>query len=337
MDKKKKIVLFTSIGFFIVVVLCVGIVFAVKNKKEIGNQQLLNKGNLAQEKSEDKIKNGGSEQNEKNEDSNEKFELKDPRFVSIECIYKGTAMKADATKEEIVENGTDMAHVVNFYILLSDVFGKEGFFRKTNKKLFLNKNLMGNDNLVRLNAETEFLIDGNENLDKFKNILADKDFKSVDITEEKFKKAVNEIFSYIEKNYKSVKKNVDVLRKILSLKDKMQVVSAKKYYEEELKKLNKQKESGYIYTNADKTQEVFLEKEIGALKQQDSLTNEQLEDFKESLKSEEETFKFLDNFIKSGRPKNIKYEEVKDLHKDIEVKKDVKELKDEMKYYGMGR
>ena len=117
----------------------------------------------------------------------------------------------------------------------------------------------------------------------------------------------------------------------------MQVVSAKKYYEEELKKLNKQKESGYIYTNADKTQEVFLEKEIGALKQQDSLTNEQLEDFKESLKSEEETFKFLDNFIKSGRPKNIKYEEVKDLHKDIEVKKDVKELKDEMKYYGMGR
>lgn len=337
MNKKKKIILFSGIGFFIISVLCFVVVFAVRNKKEAKNQQFLNKGNLTQEESKEEIKDSGFKQDKKNEDLDEKSEFKNPRFVSIECIYKGTDMKADATKEEIVENRTDMLHVVNFYILLSEVFEQEGFFKRKNKELFLNKHIMGNDNLVRLKAETEFLIDGDENLEKFKNILTNKDFKSVDITEEKFKKAVNEIFSYIEKNYKSVKENVVSLRKILSSRNKSQVDRAKRYYEQELEKLNKQEKNGYIYTNADRTQEVFLEKEIDYLKQQDSLTNEQVDDFKESLKSEEDTLKFLQNFIENSSPKNIEYEKIKDLHKDIEVKKTVKDLKDEMKYYAMGR
>ncbi len=336
MGKKKKIILFLGLGFLLSVLVCF-VVLAV-NKKEvmIENSDKEKTKDLKEDQNESVVERKKQKDNRKT-NLDEKYEFKDPYFVSMEYVYKKTKMKLGANKEEVLNNNTNMSYVVNFYVLLSDVFEKEGFFNKINKELFLNKSIMGNDNSIRLNAETEFLIDGEENLKRFKDIVANKDFGAVEITKEKLKKATDEIFFYLEKQWKFLDKRIKDLNRILKLKNKDQVNKAKEYYNEELNELKKKKENGYIYTNGDMTQEVFLEKEIDSLNKQDFLTEEQIKDFKEELKSEQETYNVLNNLVIRGRPKNIKYESVKDLHKGIKVERKVKDMNDEMKYYGMGR
>lgn len=337
MNKKKKIILFLGLGFLIAVLICFVVAIAVnKQERKDEEKMIANTKDFAKENQNRVVIERKKEEN-KETNSDEKYEFKEPYFVSMECIYKKTNMKADAIEEEIFNNNTEMEHVVNFYILLSDVFEKEGFFNKFNKDLFLDKCILWNDGFIRLRAETEFLIDGKENLEKFKNIVANKDFGGVDITKEKLAKATNEIFLYLKKHWGLLDTKIKELIEILNLRNKEQVKRARAYYIKELDELKKQKGRGYIYTNGDRTQEVFLEKEIESLNKQNNLTKDQIKDFKEELKNIQKTFDGLNHLVGRGRPKNIKYESVKDLHKGIEVKKTVKDMKDEVKYYGMGK
>ncbi len=322
----------------IAVLICFFVVIAVNRQKNTtkrkdGEKMIADTKDFARENQNRIVIERKKEENKKT-NLDEKYEFKDLHFVSMEYIYKETKMKADANEEEIFNNGTDMAHVVNFYVLLSDAFEKEGFFNRFNKDLFLDKCIFWNDNFIRLAAETEFLIDGKENLERFKNIVANKDFGSVDITKEKLEKATDEIFFYLKKHWELLDKKVKELIEILKLRKKDQVNKVKEYYIKELDELKKQKEN-YIYNNADATQEEFLKKEINSLENQGSLTKEQIKDFEEELKNTQKTFDVLNHLVGRGRPKNIKYESVKDLHKGIEVRKTVKEMNDEMKYYGI--
>ena len=345
LNRKKKIIIFSGLVFLIFISICF-VVIALNGeksaiKRDYREKVVVDTKNSTKENQNKVVVERKKEEDKKEEDSktnyDEKYEFKDPYFVSMECIYQKTRMKANANKEEIFNNGTNMEHIVNFYVLLSDAFEKEGFFNKFNKDLFLDKCLMWNDNSFRLNAETEFLIDGKENLERFKNIVANKDFGSVDITKEKLDKASNEIFLYFKKHWGILDKKVKELTRILRSKNKDQVKKAIEYYNKELNELKKKNENGYIYTNGDATQEVFLEKEIDSLKTQNSLTEEQIKEFKEELKNLQRTFEIFNNYVRRGRPKNIKYSYVKDLHKGIKVNKTVKDMKDELKYYGMGR
>ena len=258
---------------------------------------------------------------------NESSEKNNSYVVLVECIYKDKAAKTVKDGDDMLSDDLDIRYIFNLYIILNDIFEKEGLFNEFNKRTFIDQHISPETRLIQLEERTGFLIKGEDNLKKFKNIIKEKDFRDVDITKDKFKKAYDEIMFFIKEFEKDLLENERFINKILNLGGKEQVNFAKQYYEWTIKKMYEEDCVGSVYDKDVELEKIYSKNNVKKLEKQNALTKEQIDELKSTKLDVKESLNFLQSDVMKKITKYVNYDNIKDLHHNIISTKTVEDLK----------
>ena len=207
------------------------------------------------------------------------------------------------------KNNTTEKDLVNYVMVISKVLYDNSLLNEEIINGLFDK-FKDVDNL-KLYCGDFLSIHGEEYYKKLKDVFAKTDFKSVELNEEYFKQTIKKIKEVLLKEKNEVEEVYAKLKKDFDNED-----------EKALVKCQNVREKNFVLKQEDRIKKYKL--------------SEQENDGKFFVTNKGSLLKMKDNYEKRYTPKlkecfekinNIKFEDVKDLHKNLEIGKDVKRLK----------
>ncbi len=258
------------------------------------------------------------------------------RDVSVEFVFNGKNMQKrekgskdgpERFGKKFDKNKTTEKEVVYLYMVLKKAFEDGCLWNKDIKKKLVDEIFL-NKNGIKLTTEISFYDSSDDFVKKLKNIVKRTNFKDIKITEDMLKSALKDMkeirgseiefaINEVKNSKKALKRGDIALRMCFVNRIKKDI----KEQEKSLEKLKgKDKEEGKKH----------LEKLKEDLKKAEKEKNEKVS--KEEKEAEEQYIRNGEGFIEENKEKlkaveKVKFNDIKNLNKDLKVSKTLIDLK----------